>query len=416
MNMFRILFFDLIFILFPILVYIVFLAANNSISTKMKGLLFDILLLSSIYIVYQYNNDYVIINFLSLNSVVLIAYLKNRVISANLMAILLLIFYYNSFDLTIFMAVPYLFLFFFYNLKRINKINEFIFIDLFLFTQYICLIFWLLWFNNNLYLSVTLFNTIFIMIFNYIIIHIIYLLYNLGENIIRYNVNYNALKHDCQIKMSLFKITHEIKNPIAVIKAYLDMMNIKDKKQVEKYIPIIQNEINRLLNLLQDFLLVNKANVTFDLMYMNMLIEDVVNQQLPLFKDRKIKFENDLIDDEIYINGDYNRLSQVIINIIKNSIEAIDNSKNGIIKIKDSIKDNSLNIIIEDNGSGISKKNLLKIKEPFYTTKNRGTGLGVSLSDEIIKAHSGTLTYESIEGVGTKVIIKLPLYGKEGLC
>ena len=416
MNMFRILFFDLIFILFPILVYIVFLAANNSISTKMKGLLFDILLLSSIYIVYQYNNDYVIINFLSLNSVVLIAYLKNRVISANLMAILLLIFYYNSFDLTIFMAVPYLFLFFFYNLKRINKINEFIFIDLFLFTQYICLIFWLLLFNNNLYLSVTLFNTIFIMIFNYIIIHIIYLLYNLGENIIRYNVNYNALKHDCQIKMSLFKITHEIKNPIAVIKAYLDMMNIKDKKQVEKYIPIIQNEINRLLNLLQDFLLVNKANVTFDLMDMNMLIEDVVNQQLPLFKDRKIKFENDLIDDEIYINGDYNRLSQVIINIIKNSIEAIDNSKNGIIKIKDSIKDNSLNIIIEDNGSGISKKNLLKIKEPFYTTKNRGTGLGVSLSDEIIKAHSGTLTYESIEGVGTKVIIKLPLYGKEGLC
>ena len=416
MNMFRILFFDLIFILFPILIYIVFLAANNSISTKMKGLLFDILLLSSIYIVYQYNNDYVIINFLSLNSVVLIAYLKNRVISANLMAILLLIFYYNSFDLTIFMAVPYLFLFFFYNLKRSSKINEFIFIDLFLFTQYICLIFWLLWFNNNLYLSVTLFNTIFIMIFNYIIIHIIYLLYNLGENIIRYNVNYNALKHDCQIKMSLFKITHEIKNPIAVIKAYLDMMNIKDKKQVEKYIPIIQNEINRLLNLLQDFLLVNKANVTFDLMDMNMLIEDVVNQQLPLFKDRKIKFENDLIDDEIYINGDYNRLSQVIINIIKNSIEAIDNSKNGIIKIKDSIKDNSLNIIIEDNGSGISKKNLLKIKEPFYTTKNRGTGLGVSLSDEIIKAHSGTLTYESIEGVGTKVIIKLPLYGKEGLC
>ena len=416
MNMFRILFFDLIFILFPILVYIVFLAANNSISTKMKGLLFDILLLSSIYIVYQYNNDYVIINFLSLNSVVLIAYLKNRVISANLMAILLLIFYYNSFDLTIFMAVPYLFLFFFYNLKRSSKINEFIFIDLFLFTQYICLIFWLLWFNNNLYLSVTLFNTIFIMIFNYIIIHIIYLLYNLGENIIRYNVNYNALKHDCQIKMSLFKITHEIKNPIAVIKAYLDMMNIKDKKQVEKYIPIIQNEINRLLNLLQDFLLVNKANVAFDLMDMNMLIEDVVNQQLPLFKDRKIKFENDLIDDEIYINGDYNRLSQVIINIIKNSIEAIDNSKNGIIKIKDSIKDNSLNIIIEDNGSGISKKNLLKIKEPFYTTKNRGTGLGVSLSDEIIKAHSGTLTYESIEGVGTKVIIKLPLYGKEGLC
>lgn len=417
MNMFVPLLFDLILILFPILVYIVFLAANNSISAKVKGLLFDILLISSIYIVYQYNNDnYAIINFLSLNSLVLIAYLKDRLISANIMALLLIMIYYNSFNFIIFMAIPYLFLFLFYNLKRNNKVNDFIFIDLFLVTQYIFLIIWLLLFNMKLYLSLTLFNTLFIMVFNYIIIHIIYLLYNLGESIIRYNINYNALKHDCQIKMSLFKITHEIKNPIAVIKAYLDMLDVKDEKQVEKYIPIIQSEINRLLNLLQDFLLVNKANVAFDLMDINMLIEDVIRQQLPLFKDRKIKFENDLIDDEIYVNGDYNRLSQVIINIIKNSIEAIDIHKKGVIKIKNSIKDNNLNIIIEDNGSGISKKNLLKIKEPFYTTKNRGTGLGVSLSDEIIKAHSGTLTYESIEGVGTKVIIKLPLYGKEGLC
>ena len=56
---------------------------------------------------------------------------------------------------------------------------------------------------------------------------------------------------------------------------------------------------------------------------------------------------------------------------------------------------------------------MAKIKEPFYTTKNRGTGLGVSLSDEIIKAHNGTLSYDSKEGVGTKVTIKLPLYGKD---
>ena len=75
-----------------------------------------------------------------------------------------------------------------------------------------------------------------------------------------------------------------------------------------------------------------------------------------------------------------------------------------------------MNIIIEDNRSGISNKNLKKIKEPFYTTKNRGTGLGVSLSDEIIKAHNGSLLYESVLGKGTKVTIKLPLYGKENIC
>ena len=251
-----------------------------------------------------------------------------------------------------------------------------------------------------------------LVIFNYILIHIIYLLYDLGENIIKTNEDYKKIKHDSKVKTSLFKITHEIKNPIAVIKAYLDMLNIKNQKQVKKYIPIVKSEIDRLLTLLEDFLLVNKANVRFDLMDINMLIEDILDRERPLIKESNIKLNMDLIDDEVYINGDYNRLSQVLINIIKNSIEAMENKK-GILNISNMIQDKFVVIMIADNGIGISKKRLKKIKEPFYTTKSRGTGLGVSLSDEIIKAHSGTLTYKSKEFIGTKVIIKLPLYGKE---
>ena len=208
--------------------------------------------------------------------------------------------------------------------------------------------------------------------------------------------------------MSLFKISHEIKNPIAVIKAYLDMMDLDNKNQVHKYIPIISDEVNRVLNLLQDFLLVNKVSIAFDIMDINLMIEDVIMKEKSLLDDKKIKLKVNLIDDEVYIKGDYNRLSQVLINIVKNSIEAI-NKENGVIKIKNYINKKYIIIVIEDNGYGISKKNLKKIKEPFYTTKNRGTGLGVSLSDEIIKAHGGTLTYVSKENIGTKVIIKLPL-------
>lgn len=200
----------------------------------------------------------------------------------------------------------------------------------------------------------------------------------------------------------------KIKNPIAVIKAYLDMMDINNKNKVKEYIPIIKSEIDRLLNLLQDFLLVNNSSINLDIMDINMLIEDVIKKERSLIENKNIKLKLNLIDDEIYINGDYNRLSQVLINIIKNSIEAIDND-NGIIKIKNIIKNNYINIIIEDNGYGISEKNLKMIKEPFYTTKNRGTGLGVSLSDEIVKAHNGILIYDSKEARGTKVTIKLPL-------
>ncbi len=413
-TFFSTLFSDLVYILCPLFFYIVLISSNNSITNKSKYLIFDIVLLSIVYIVSSYTTTiYPIITFLLLNSIIIIAYLRNRVTIASILSILLLIIYYNSFNFMTFMIVPYFILNLLNRVKNKHNISDFIFIDLFLIIDYVFLIIWLLSSNYQIYVSLGLINMIFLVIFNYILIHIIYLLYNLGENIIKENNKYKKIKQDSRIKTSLFKITHEIKNPIAVIKAYLDMMNVKNKKQVEKYIPIIKSEIDRLLNLLEDFLLVNKANISFDLMDINMLIEDIINRELPLIEANNIEFSSDLIDDEIYINGDYNRLAQVLINIIKNSIEAMDNSDKKILTIEEVIKDNNVNIIVSDSGNGISKKILSKIKEPFYTTKNRGTGLGVSLSDEIVKAHNGTLDYKSKEFIGTKVTIKLPIIGED---
>ena len=307
------------------------------------------------------------------------------------------------------MIVPYFILYLINILRKKIRITDFLFIDLFLIVDYAFLILWILNSNYQVYIKLGFINTLLLIVFNYALIHIIYLLYNLGENMVKDKINYNKIKHDSRVKTSLFKITHEIKNPIAVIKAYLDMIDIKDKKKVEKYIPIIKSEITRLLNLLEDFLLVNKANISFDIMDINMLIEDIIERELPLIKSNKIKFDADLIDDEIYINGDYNRLAQVLINIIKNSVEAMENKDYKLLSIKEVIKENYVNIIIKDSGVGINKRIMNMIKEPFYTTKNRGTGLGVSLSDEIIKAHTGTLEYASKENIGTKVTIKLPL-------
>ena len=68
-----------------------------------------------------------------------------------------------------------------------------------------------------------------------------------------------------------------------------------------------------------------------------------------------------------------------------------------------------LMIYIKDNGEGISDENLKKIAEPFFTTKEHGTGLGVGLSTEIVKKHQGTIEYHSKQGVGTTVILTFPL-------
>ena len=155
-----------------------------------------------------------------------------------------------------------------------------------------------------------------------------------------------------------------------------------------------------------DFKELNKITLTKDLVDINLLVEEVYNSLNLLTSSKNINIEF-INKEEIYVNIDYNKIKQVLINIIKNSIEAIEN--NGIIKIETHTNKINLYIEITDNGIGMDKETIDKITELFFTTKQNGTGLGVALSNEIIKAHSGSIKYNSKLNVGTKVTIKLPL-------
>ena len=188
------------------------------------------------------------------------------------------------------------------------------------------------------------------------------------------------------------------------------MVDINNKDHGRKYIPIIRSEINRTLILLQDFLDRNHLKINKDILDINMLLSDVEEECRPLVNSKKINFISNIdYDEELYLDGDYERLKQVLVNIIKNSIEAIKVKDDSYIEINSDIINDKIHIVIEDNGEGIKKEDLKKIKEPFYTTKKDGTGLGVTLSFEIIKAHNGTITYKSVYHKWTKVEIVLPL-------
>ena len=230
----------------------------------------------------------------------------------------------------------------------------------------------------------------------------------LGKKILRIHMNFKELQNEKQIRTSLLKITHEIKNPIAVCKGYLDMIDTNNQMQVKKYIPIIKSEIERLLMILQDYLLINKTNMDLDVMDVNMLVEESIEKIKSLLKEKNIVIKNNLLEDEIFINGDYNRLSQVMINILKNSIEAID-GKNGQIIIESMLNKSNYIIKISDNGCGMTKETLRKMKNPFYTTKVSGTGLGVSLIYEIVEAHNGKVEYISEYCKGTQTILSFPI-------
>lgn len=185
------------------------------------------------------------------------------------------------------------------------------------------------------------------------------------------------------------------------------MFDIENKQHAKKYIPIIKNEITKTLVLLEDFLSLNKIKIEKDILDINIVLEEVISSFKLYLKEHKIKLKQIIKDEEIYINGDYNRLREVLVNVIKNSIEAI--KKEGTITIWTETKNENIYIYIKDNGIGIDKETLKKIDEPFFTTKQKGTGLGVPLSKEIIERHNGKLIYESEKQKFTLVTIILPI-------
>lgn len=408
MNLFQIIILDVILVLFPILVYFIYLSTDKNITNYDKYIYEDLVLVTSFFLVYKYGvNIPLIFPILVLNSIVVLAYLQDKYILANLFASLIVLLYMDIFNYTFVLLIIYVLTIILYIIKQIRKLDNLIFLQLFIIISSIVYCIWIYNFNSEYYEI----ETILLVIVSYVfILNIIYLMHEVGKRIMQTHIDFKELQKEKQIRLSLFKITHEIKNPIAVCKGYLDMMNTKDTKQVERYVPIIKSEIERLLSLLQDFLLINKSNLDLDIMDLNMLVEDTLDKLNPMLEEKNIKLETNIIDDEIFINGDYNRLSQVVINVIKNSIEAISNERKGIINISSKIKNNSYYLIVEDNGIGMTKEIISKMGNPFFTTKRRGTGLGVSLIYEIMSAHHGKIEYESEYGKGTKVTLRFPLY------
>lgn len=398
-----------ILLLFPIFIYLLYVAYSNNISKEKNNYIFDITTIFSLYLLIKYRIHFSNIAFLLLINVPLILSLLNKRYKCLIILTIIIVTYHNViYDINIFnvMIEYFLYLLFFIYFNKKNKTNEF-FLYSFIFIKGIILsfeIFYLIPYESNLY--VLIFQIFLILLVFYVVSSLSIYLLEKGEQILSLNNALKELEKEKVLRTSLFKITHEIKNPIAVCKGYLDMMNYNNIETVKKYNGIIKSEINRTLNIMDDFLDYTKIKVNMESMDIVMLLEETIKSTETLLNSKNIELICNIIDDEVYINGDYNKLKQVLINIIKNSIEAI-TTKKGHIKINLKSIKNKVIITIEDNGQGMSKETLSKINEMFFTTKVKGTGLGIPLSNEIIKLHNGKIKYESIENKKTKVTITL---------
>lgn len=410
MNSFDSIILGSIFITFPLILYLFYVAHTRNIEKQENDLFLGLGLFSSMYLLIKLGHNYLgEKNLLLINIPIILAYIKTRKIEAVILSMIAVFYYINNSGQSIFILLfEYMVYFIIYILrnKKIIKLNDYIFGAIFISLKLITYILDIS-INKTITLAIIYKMSILLLISYLIMIFVIYILKK-GDDVLKYHMTFKELEKEKQVRLSLFKITHEIKNPLAVCKGYLDMLNPNNKEQCNKYVPIIKEEIDRTLLLLQDFLSVNKIKLDIDILDINLLLEESLNGLQTLLKERGIKLDFNE-EDEIYINGDYNRLLQVIINIVKNSIESLEGRDDGHISINTEIDDKNVYIYFKDNGVGISKENLEKIREPFFTTKVKGTGLGVSLSYEIIEAHNGKISYDSEYGIGTTVTIKIPL-------
>ena len=379
MNFFIELIKYLILTLFPLFLYKSFEGYD-----KDKNALLNILIVSSFLVAVLFLNDLYLIIFLYVPYY--ICYLKKKKLLGTLVLISSIVFLYNSYGISIYLLI--LQFISFLVLLFINK-KKYLFLT---FSTYFYSLEVFIYVSNNV-------NFIY-MVLLALITCLIYILiedFILVSKYQQLEKTYNAY---------LFKFIHEIKNHLSICKGYLEMYKSKNSKNKKDYLEHVTKSINESLDIMEDYLLYGRYNVQFDYLDANLLLNDVYNDFKSLYDGKNVDIDFNYNEDEIFIKGDYNKLKQVLVNIIKNGIEAKKDKKRAQIRL--SIDKTNSNVIIEIKDNGIGIKNLDKLGNEFYTTKNYGTGLGVSFSKHIIDLHNGDIKYISNKD-GTTVKISLPI-------
>lgn len=394
-----------ILVTFPLLIYDYFVIYSQNMKRKKRSIVLKLILYSSLYLAMFYTKNIPFnYRFVSIIIPLILTYLykeKFTSIVINIIIINYTINYLNYNMISTFMLFFLLYLSFNKYIKS-NK-NDNIFIN-----NTIILVAMFQIANTIMnYSKMFLIDNIHSFIIFTIIIKILNYFLSESKNVINLHMNLKEFEKDKNMKINLFKITHEIKNPLAVIKGYLSMFDVNNKEKSNKYIKIIKSEVNRSLNLLSDFMEFTKIKINTSNVIFNDLMDDIKEVLIPFFNAKNVKY-NFNIEANIEINIDYNRIKQVLINVIKNAVEACPNNM-GLVSTTIFKDKDYLYIFVKDNGSGMDKDTLDNILVPFFTTKENGTGLGVSLSKEIILSHKGEISYDSILGKGTTCKITLPL-------
>ncbi|RSD26611.1 PAS domain S-box protein [Mesobacillus subterraneus] len=202
-------------------------------------------------------------------------------------------------------------------------------------------------------------------------------------------------------------VAHEIRNPLTSLKGLVQLLQMEDERH-QLYYQIMIDELNRINHIVSELLLLAKPQ---QIKYTEADLQVILNDVISLLKTEaslhNIQIEFDARAEPVIIECEPNQLKQLFINIVKNAIEA--SSAEDVVLLSLQSSDNHATVRIKDEGIGISKELLERIGEPFYSSKEKGTGLGMTVSFKIVQSHNGTIKFNSEPEKGTEVIVQLPI-------
>jgi PAS domain S-box-containing protein len=202
-------------------------------------------------------------------------------------------------------------------------------------------------------------------------------------------------------------VAHEIRNPLTSLKGLVQLLQMEDEKH-QLYYQIMLDELNRINHIVSELLLLAKPQqIKFIEADLQMILYNVISLLKTEASLHNIQIEFEVHDQQAIIECEPNQLKQLFINIVKNAIEA--SSAGDRVAISLQTSDNHVTIRVKDQGCGISKEFLERIGEPFYSSKEKGTGLGMTVSFKIVQSHHGTIKFNSEPDKGTEVIVQLPI-------